>query len=142
MAPKKPKPATDSIIGRRVRINTDATYANGNTHAWAGFTGTVRVHNGRSVYQVEMEDGQAIEVFPLDSFSLLHDAHVDGQADGGVDASAGADQLATPTQAAAAADTGKPTGKSKGKPKTTPEEAQAAIAHAMQAAEANAEEAA
>lgn len=101
MAPKKPKPATDSIIGRRVRINADATYANGNTHAWAGLTGTVRVHNGRSVYQVEMEDGQAIEVFPLDSFSLLHDAHVDGQADGGVDASAGADQLATPTPAAA-----------------------------------------
>lgn len=101
MAPKKPKPATDSIIGRRVRINADATYANGNTHAWAGFTGTVRVHNGRSVYQVEMEDGQAIEVFPLDSFSLLHDAHVDGQADGGVDASAGADQLTTPTPAAA-----------------------------------------
>jgi len=138
MAPKKPKPATDSIIGRRVRINTDATYANGNTHAWAGFTGTVRVHNGRSVYQVEMEDGQAIEVFPLDSFSLLHDAHVDGQADGGVDASAGADQLATPTQAAAATDSpAKPT-KPARKPKTTQAEAQAQIAAAMQAAESGA----
>lgn len=48
--------------------------------------------------------------------------------------------VATPTKAAAAADTGKPT--SKGKPKTTPEEAAAEIAKAMQAAEANAEEAA
>lgn len=76
MAAKKVKPATDSIIGRRVRINDDATYPNGNRHAWAGFTGTVRVHNGRSVYQVEMDDAEAIEVFPLDSFTLLVDAYL------------------------------------------------------------------
>lgn len=93
MAAKKVKPATDSIIGRRVRINDDATYPNGNRHAWAGFTGTVRVHNGRSVYQVEMDDAEVIEVFPLESFMLLADLSTADAADAQTSA---ADTPATP----------------------------------------------
>jgi len=99
MAAKKTKPATDSIIGRRVRINADATYANGNTHAWAGFAGTVRVHNGRSVYQVEMDDADVIEVFPLDSFALLADVSTADAASADTSATA-ATTPATPEPAA------------------------------------------
>ena len=72
MVTKKPtKPTTDALIGREVRIHADATYPNGNAHAWAGFPGKVLKHNGKSVYQINMAEGQAVAVFALDQFEVI-----------------------------------------------------------------------
>lgn len=65
--------AADPLIGRRVRINDDATYpTNGRNHAWAGQEGTVLglTPNGKQ-YQLDVGEGQGVESLPLDSFTVL-----------------------------------------------------------------------